>query len=49
LKIGFELKGFTGLKKSEIDLEESKEKIPTDKIRNKLKKQGGDVPPNFRK
>ena len=49
LKIGFELKGFTGLKKSEIDLEEYRDKIPTDKIRNKLKKQGGDVPPNFRK
>ena len=31
LKIGFEWKGFKGLKKSEIDLEEYKEAIPTGK------------------
>ncbi len=47
LKIGFEWIGLKGIKKSEIDLEEFKEAIPTDKISNKLKKQAGDISPKF--
>ena len=47
LKIGFEWMGLKGLKKSKIDLEGYKEKIPMDRIMEKLKKQNVNTSPNI--